>query len=384
MSINNQSFYPISSIYTENKIIKPNSVNKIADLVNEKANLEEVSSTLLTLDIQPDNAEEIAMYAKQQMQVATKMVDVNRENEIAQALAKSTIDYSKKLLGIEAWTSGGGKMFSSALSLIFDNEKNNAKTSGYALENLFQLAIMDFISRGLKSTKNATITMMHFLESTGSGSHGFHENFDGEEFSHICSSIFDTLMDKSPQNSLCSEILTYINNNCNGKQALKDQYTNHYRDSDGFVCDPGYSSNSGLSPMLRTALMSAYLKKKEIKRSDVEIFLAAPIGTLNQFITANTTYTSAMEFLFDNDGYGHQKGWREVPQNDHIVIDWLGDGLDTNYFKQLYSHFPPRELTNEDVEEVNRIGDQVKIIQQTLKYWLSKCADERLAIARNI
>ena len=43
-----------------------------------------------------------------------------------------------------------------------------------------------------------------------------------------------------------------------------------------------------------------------------------------------------------------------------------------------------RELTDEELEEINRIGDQVKMLQQTLKYWLQICRDEQMAIARNI
>lgn len=41
-------------------------------------------------------------------------------------------------------------------------------------------------------------------------------------------------------------------------------------------------------------------------------------------------------------------------------------------------------LGDEDTKEINRIGDNVKMIQQTLKYWYQILRDERLAIARNI
>jgi hypothetical protein len=66
------------------------------------------------------------------------------------------------------------------------------------------------------------------------------------------------------------------------------------------------------------------------------------------------------------------------------VIDWEGVGLDSGYFKDMYTDFPPRELTDEDIKEINRIGDQVKMLQQTLKYWIQVCRDEQMAFARNI
>ncbi|WP_194554311.1 hypothetical protein [Vibrio anguillarum] len=43
-----------------------------------------------------------------------------------------------------------------------------------------------------------------------------------------------------------------------------------------------------------------------------------------------------------------------------------------------------RPLTDEELKEVNRIGDQVRMLQETLKYWLQICRDELVAIARNI
>ncbi|MCG6364785.1 molecular chaperone, partial [Vibrio fluvialis] len=46
--------------------------------------------------------------------------------------------------------------------------------------------------------------------------------------------------------------------------------------------------------------------------------------------------------------------------------------------------FPPRVLTDDELKKINRIGDNVKMIMQTLKYWFQILRDERVAIARNI
>lgn len=64
-------------------------------------------------------------------------------------------------------------------------------------------------------------------------------------------------------------------------------------------------------------------------------------------------------------------------------IDWMGNGITTNDLVQLYSNFPARELTKEELTKVNNIGDQVRMLQETLKYWLSIIRDEQLATARN-
>ncbi|HHC6620072.1 TPA: hypothetical protein ACN33S_003950 [Vibrio parahaemolyticus] len=65
-------------------------------------------------------------------------------------------------------------------------------------------------------------------------------------------------------------------------------------------------------------------------------------------------------------------------------LDWTGPGLNIQDLVNLYSNFPPRVLSDEDIKEINRIGDSVKMIQQTLKYWIQIMRDERMAVARNI
>lgn len=65
-------------------------------------------------------------------------------------------------------------------------------------------------------------------------------------------------------------------------------------------------------------------------------------------------------------------------------LDWTGQGLNILDLVKLYSNFPPRVLSDEDIKEINRIGDSVKMVQQTLKYWVQIMRDERMAVARNI
>lgn len=72
-----------------------------------------------------------------------------------------------------------------------------------------------------------------------------------------------------------------------------------------------------------------------------------------------------------------------------ININFLNsNGCDQSYKPRcqniILTNFPPRELTEEEIEEVNRIGDQVKMLQQTLLYWLKICKDEQKATAQNI
>lgn len=389
--INNINDLLLHDVASDYESIDAQALQKQIDATNKaESELQKADKAITTLDGQPADAEVLAMVANHQKQVVMTMSGANPEDAIAMALAQGIEAYAKQLEIIKGWTIPGLPMFESAMAVMFEGIKNSGETSGYALEDLFQLAIMDFMSHGYGEGKQGYASieeqMRHFLESTGSGSHGYHEGWDGAKFADECGDIFNFMMANAPSDSLCHEILTYMDEECGGVSKLEKQYRYHFNDAGGFVCEEGYSG--GLSPMLRMALMAGYLAiEPKVEQSVIDMFLTAPISELDAYInnhTSNPHYDTAIEFVFNNDGETGSDGWREVSQRGHQVIDWNGIGLGAEYFENMYTNFPQRELTDEDIKEINRIGDQVKMLQQTLKYWLSICRDEQMAIARNI
>ncbi|MCG7491842.1 hypothetical protein MHN79_20415 [Vibrio sp. Of14-4] len=389
-NINELILRDVSSDY---ETIDSQTLQKEIDATNKaELELKKADKALATLEGTPADVEVLSMVANHQKQVVMLMSGGNPEDAIAIVLAQGIEAYAKQLEIIKGWTTPGLPMFESAMAVMFEGIKNSGNTSGYALEDLFQLAIMDFMSHGYGEGKQGYASiedqMRHFLESTGSGSHGYHEGYNGSRFASECENIYKFMMDNSPEGSLCHEILTYMDDKCGGVSALKSQYKNNYDNAGGFVCDPGYSGD--LSPMLRMALMAGYLAiEPKVEQSVIDMFLTAPISELDAYIVEHTSYPSAIDFVFDNDGQtgtnnAGDLGWREVTQHGHQVIDWNGIGLGAEYFEDMYTNFKERELTDDDIQEINRIGDQVKMLQQTLKYWLSICRDEQMAIARNI
>lgn len=363
---------------------------ELSKIEKEIASLNKQSPSVETLAILA--VETFAMLAAQKKQVVLAMLGGNPEMAIAVLLAQGIEVYGDQLENIQGWTNGGAAMFNAAMEVMFDSLVASGSTDGYTLEDLFQLAVMDFISNGYAQTSSSMKSIMgHFLESTGSGSHGYHEGWNGNRFANECGALFDYMLDNAPEGSLCHDILTYMDDTCGGKRALANQFRNNYDNAGGFVCDGStYPSGMGLSPMLRFAIMSGYLAANpDIEQATIEMFLTMSIEDLNTFISDTTTYSSAMDFLFDNDGYpgsnsSGELGWRPVEQSGHLVIDWNGAGLSLTYFENLYTNFPARELTEEELKVVNRIGDQIQILQEALKYWLSIMRDEQLAAARNI
>ncbi|MCX9560020.1 hypothetical protein IG557_14215 [Vibrio cholerae] len=367
------------------------NLNNLKTIDKAQAELSKIDKQIALLDKQPASVETLAMLAAHQREVVLAMVSRNPEMAIAALLAQSIEMYGERLAEIQAWTNGGADMFDAAMSEMFDSLVASGSTDGYTLEDLFQLAVMDFMSHEYSSGGAMDSVMAHFLESTGSGSHAYHEGWDGNKFANECGALFDHMLRNAPNGSLCHDILTYMDSQCGGKNALSNQFRNNYDNAGGFVCDSDrYPSGSGLSPMLRFALMSGYLAANpNVDQATIKKFLTMPIEDLNSLIDDTTDWTSAMDFLFANDGYPEEdwagpQGWRPVDQQGHKVIDWNGIGLSLPYFEKLYANFPARELTKEELTEVNNIGDKVRMIQETLKYWLSILRDQGLAVARNI
>lgn len=361
-----------------------NDIEKIIKFASQQE--EKLNKALPFTKSDPSPFQTLATFAAHQKEVVRSMVGISSESAIASALAGSIEAYGKQLANVQGWTTGGLPMFETAMKEMFDGFLKDGIT-GNEIEDLFQLAIMDYISHSAdfpELNKSMIENMMHYLESTGSGSHGYHEGWNGNKFADNSTAIFNAMLANAPKDSLCYEVMTFLKDKQGAPSALVDNFNNNYDNSNGFVGDIGYPGNSGVSPMLRMALMSAYLHKyPDVAQDKIHLFLTGTVSEMNYFIKNNTSggnYKSAMDFLFNSDG----SGWREVEQKGHQVIDWYGDGLDADYFKDMYINFPPRELTDEDIKEINRIGDQVKMLQQTLKYWIQICRDGLMAYARNI
>ncbi|TQP57983.1 hypothetical protein [Vibrio cholerae] len=366
---------------------KYGSLDKDLEKIDQaQKELMEIDKQVAATDKQPSNPEVMGMIATHQSQVVKSMLEGNLEEAIALLLAKSIETYAKRLQEIQDST-GGKAAFSNALQIMFDSLIQKGTPSGHDLENIFQLAIMDFMSNEYEDlTPVLKEAMSHFLESTGSGSHGVHERWNGPHFANNVDKLFDFMLKHAPEDSLCRKALKTIN-----KDSLKLQLKNNFENEGGFVGNDKYDTNPshGLSPMLRIAITAAYLKYNPLELKDVELLLTGSMADLNAYINSNTEYSSAMEYLFANDDSGPGEGWRMVVENkgestERKVIDWEGVGLSVKYFEGIYNHFPQRILTEDELKEVNRIGDQVKMLQETLKYWLSIMRDERLSTLRNI
>ncbi|KOE02745.1 hypothetical protein ACS82_03235 [Vibrio parahaemolyticus] len=347
-------------------------------VVESVTNLEQALSLLESDSLNVADLKTLSDTVNNQRSALNLMSSRNAEADIANSLNSAIDQYAKELELIQGWTNGGKDMFNSANRVMFNAIVSSGNVSGFKLEDIFQIAIIDFMANNSNIPRDVFGAMQHFLESTGTGSHGEHEGWNGAMFSQNTDLVWEHIKNHASADSLSYEILNYLESNSVGKQALKDQYSGSFSHSDGYAFNAGFDKNNGLSPMLRLTLMSNYLKENpDIKQAEMEIFLKGSFGDIESFVQ-DTAKKSMTELL------GQDSQWRVIQGGDKQVIDYIGVGLDSSFFNNLYQNFPPRVLSDEDTKNINRIGDTVKMIQQTLKYWIQIMRDERMAIARNI
>ncbi|MCC4237901.1 hypothetical protein LL266_15505 [Vibrio anguillarum] len=362
-----------------------------------QAELSKIDKKIASLNKQSASVETLAMLAAQQKQVVLAMLGGNPEMAIAALLAQGIENYAEQLEQLQGWTNGGADMFESALYLMLQDLQDGGVNPN-ELEDLFQIALLEIMvdpeKYGLGQWyQNHKTQIAHLLESIGSASHGFHEDdYDtASELADLAGTLYDEIQNANiPAGSFLDEVMTILEN-AGGSDALSTQIETNYHDDYGWwVNDPPGNPASELSPMLRLFMLSALLEDNpQMTQEEVELILTAPLSDIDSYISSTfgadvggTPYT-ALTWLCDNSRWQLQTG--QADKGGHGgQIDWIGDGINTNDLVLLYANFPSRELTKEELKEVNRIGDQVQMLQETLKYWLSIMRDEQLAAGRNI
>ncbi|HCH4208717.1 TPA: molecular chaperone [Vibrio parahaemolyticus] len=340
----------------------------------------------------PYSPETLQTQLQQQKAAARSTADDprNKESDISDSLLDAINQSAEDLSVLQGWTDGGSGMFNAANKVMFEALKeavqsNDSTKKGFALEDLFQLAVIDFMANSASKTDQAMKDKLaHYLESTGSGSHGVHENWNGQKFADELQSVWDHIKTHAPEDSLSKNILNYLETQAGGIDQLKIQYSTNFDARNGYAFRNNYDKeNFGLSPMLRLAVMAKFLTKKpDIVQADLEKLMIGTFKEMEDIITKHFGSETVENLLTD----GNSNDWQIINASGTTdkIVDWNGTGLDLQYFKDLYTKFPSRVLGDEDIKEINRIGDNVKMIQQTLKYWYHILRDERLSIARNI
>ncbi|PNQ53922.1 hypothetical protein [Vibrio sagamiensis] len=366
---------------------------------------ESIDSSLALLDKNPGNISILKQIAAhQQALVAMVVGTMNSEFAIACALANAIESYNERLGAMMAWTEGGQPVIGAALQEMLDNilARGEDGFSNCELEDLFQLALLEMRNNpdaypgfsDLLNDPQFVESMGHLLEFTGSGSHKYMGGLNGDptKMKFDYDYIYQKLSNKGlpPAGSVAEKCFLAINSH-GGIEKLKtgmnlDPYVTN---GEGWAVGTthwwgvGINETVGaeyLSPA-NTLVILSFAAQMGITPDQ---YLKVVSGNLSDMmdiidiVEPDNLYSNIYDYLYAVDGEHWEK------QDDGSFNYYPEVGIPASYLNSIFEDFPGRALTEEEVKELQNISDQIKMLQQTLKYWLSVIRDERLAITRNI
>ncbi|HDI3224134.1 TPA: hypothetical protein PMB70_003077 [Vibrio cholerae] len=365
-----------------------------------QAELSKIDKQIASLNKQSASVETLAMLAAQQKQVVLAMLGGNPEMAIAALLAQGIEQYGDELELIQMWTQGGSEAVQAALSVMLEGLTTSAE-SVVDFEDVLQVALLDFISNidnwsGANQIVDDVVLyrkIRRFLGNFGSGSHVPHHEGENLLTASDIRAIFDVVKNLAPEGSVASNALNFLDQQQDLNNIFSNMSENYYDNDQGWyegsfgagltvtgggddVLVPGM--NSGMSPVMRLTLLQMSFLNGDLAFSAVDDVLTSDMEELCE--------------LFGSDPFSYissSDSWQIWTATVDSATEWTGPdfggvGVDVDFINDLVNAFPARELTKEELKEVNRIGDQIQMLQETLKYWLSIMRDEQLAAARNI
>lgn len=353
---------------------------------------------MLTNDIHSDKAnsslETLLAVATHQKQITVQMISQNDspEDAITQLLKDSIDKYALQLESIYAWTVGGKSVLNPMLEMMAESIFKEG-VSSTKFEDLIQIIIMDMMLRDVLP-ENMKMLAGYFLEDAGSGTHGPMNKTTPAGLEKFMMDIYQLAL-KDDKDSLAFKVANEIEQNYKSEfYAYQRSFAaTFWTNPDGFMDGFNGAPNKGfppikgqsndISPFFKLSIISVLSSQGEITAEEFTKILTSDLATIKEIAGING---SMVEWIIaetprvnewkgtGKDGVGSGQSWWSFP----------GFGIDYSYLDKMFTDFPPRDLTEDEIEEINRIGDQVKMIQQTLKYWIQLCSDEQLAMARNI
>ncbi|MDH5928700.1 hypothetical protein AB4179_24355 [Vibrio lentus] len=374
-------------------------LNKLNNLTGESENMADTLEMQTVFATSKGATEALMAASVHQKEIVAQMMSSNPEDSISLALAASIEAYGKQLEGINAWTEGGSAVLEPMLDMIYESILVDG-VDGTEYEDLMQLLVIDLLMHeeewGLVLPSEYDVYFAQITEHFGSGLHAPYGQYDEHPPEEIISWFLDTLIptleeqipNPIPNSSLTAKIVGFYSDESH-RDGLEQCADDYWTDPNGFI--NGSDENSAadcerLSPILKIFILADAAEEGIITAeewdqlitgdvSDFEALLGVKDGELGLYLTTNVEGWAPSNGANGEAGSHVEDGrYPDFTSSAGIYPDDLIHVLDS---------FPGRELTEEEIEEVNRIGDQVKMLQQTLLYWLKICRDEQMAIAQN-
>ncbi|EGQ7866883.1 hypothetical protein F1K70_12435 [Vibrio parahaemolyticus] len=336
----------------------------------------------------------------------------NAEVDIANSLQDSIDDYAKELELIGMWVEGGKGGFYVALDKIANNLFNQSSPS---YEDLFQVALIDVLINaadyGLENDAKFMQYLSWCIEYIGTGQHNTwiddlpappnivenvtNQGINNGNLKKLADDVWINIYQKIssgdiPTSSLAYRSMSLISGGSSVSSTLPSSLGNKLDKNNYFSANSGgwiTTTNNNMSPMMRLMLLTQALGDDDLSKAELETILTGNLKDINDLTTKKFNqnpyeYILAKDPIWQNSDHSGAQG-ASKPSGVTITLDYSGK-LNQPYLTNLYQNHPSRVLGDDEITDINRIGDTVKMIQQTLKYWIQIMRDERMAIARNI
>ncbi|TQQ30861.1 molecular chaperone [Vibrio cholerae] len=339
----------------------------------------------------------------------------NTETDISNTLLGSIDEAALELELLNAWTEGGVKVISPMLDSMLDGIISDGKIEGTEIEDVILIIMLDLMvnqkETGLRPEEQGYLT-----EWIGSGMHKDRDNntVDNSVLAEAMKKVLDKGL--ADQNSVAKKAAEILVSNLNGVENVEQKIDqqmengNYTSNKDGFYLgtdgkndenESGSDDCKSVSPIIRLMLLSTAARDNDkLNAEDWDLILTGTTRDIEKLMKEKfTDFVNIFDFIVKNNGQEQANGgsdfwqWYNPDGNGNsggkfdITGNWLdfnGKGVSLDYLNSMFENFPSRVLSDDELKEINRIGDNVKMIMQTLKYWFQILRDERVAIARNI
>ncbi|HGS4861532.1 molecular chaperone [Vibrio cholerae] len=337
----------------------------------------------------------------------------NTETDISNTLLGSIDEAALELELLNAWTEGGVKVISPMLDSMLDGIISDGKIEGTEIEDVILIIMLDLMvnqkETGLRPEEQGYLT-----EWIGSGMHKDRDNntVDNSVLAEAMKKVLDKGL--ADQNSVAKKAAEILVSNLNGVENVEQKIDqqmengNYTSNKDGFYLgtdgkndenESGSDDCKSVSPIIRLMLLSTAARDNDkLNAEDWDLILTGTTRDIEKLMKEKfTNFVNIFDYIVKNNGIEQANGgddfwqWYNPDNNGNgkfeISGNWLdfnGKGVSLDYLNSMFENFPSRVLSDDELKEINRIGDNVKMIMQTLKYWFQILRDERVAIARNI
>nr|QBH68065.1 molecular chaperone [Vibrio cholerae] len=339
------------------------------------------------------------------LQYTKSLVLSGREKNIEQQISNSLLDAidnsAAELEAFKAWTDGGNSVISPIIELMYENLIQDNANNNMA-EDLMQLLVFDFLLHQDEWDLSDILTddemdyLGYITENFGSGMHSVYKGYQENTPSNIIDWFLNTFCKqlessgKIPEDSVCFKVLQFFKevDNKNKLVELGNAYSSELQSvntSDiNFNLSNSISkgeSSTHVSPTLKFFLLAQGAKEGSLSANDWVEFINSDIDGIKKLLGIEEGDKKIADWLTDEN---KNTGWTYDSSGQLDFNRGQEGGIPIADLLNFFKGFPSRVLSDDELKEVNRIGDNVKMIMQTLKYWFQILRDERVAVARNI